>query len=150
MARTAPADSLSTEDLEELRLLYQTTVADIAFFKQQQFTVTNYALLLQTALVFVAYQFLKSPLEPFFFWLVLVLAVGISAAGLLAVQRLHASIEVRRERLRRVRKQFGRAFFAAWDVNKEPDDFRWLLIGVLILSAIISAWLVIARVWSDL
>jgi uncharacterized membrane protein len=125
-------DPLSTSDHDELRLLYQTSVSDIAFFKQQQFTITNYALTLQAGRLFVAYQVLKPPFQALPFWALLVLVCAISVAGLLVIARLQASIEVRRERLARVRGQFGRAFVEAWSVPKEPDDFRWLLVCVLV------------------
>ena len=139
-------DPLSAADRDELRLLYQTSVSDIAFFKQQQFTITNYALTLQAGLLFVAYQVLKPPpLQPFALWSLLFLVCAVSAAGLLVIARLHASIEARRQRLSRVRAHFGRAFVDAWFVPKEADDFRWLLVCVLLVSAPISASLVIAR-----
>ena len=35
-----------TQSNEELRLLYQTSVVELEFFKRQQWSVTNYGLLL--------------------------------------------------------------------------------------------------------
>jgi len=39
---------------EELRLLYQTSVTELEFFKRQQWSVTNYGLLLYAATVSLA------------------------------------------------------------------------------------------------
>jgi hypothetical protein len=145
MTSSATPDVPAASEREELRLLYQTSVSDISFFKQQQFTITNYALTLQAGLLFVAYQVLKPPFAALPFWSLLILVCGVSAAGLLVVSRLSASIEVRRERLARVRSHFSPAFLAAWSVPKESDDFPWLLRAVLVVSGAIAAWLIIAR-----
>ena len=142
---SASSAELQPHDREELRLLYQVTVADLAFFKQQQWTITNYAVTAQATLVLVTYQLLKQPLQAWQLWVLLVLAVGISATCVLVVRRLGRSIEVRRQRLTNVRKQFGQAFNSAWSVPKESDDFQWLLLSVHVLSALVSAWLVLAR-----
>lgn len=45
----ATPPQLSDADREELRLLYQVTVSDIAFFKQQQWSISNYALTVEAA-----------------------------------------------------------------------------------------------------
>jgi hypothetical protein len=144
------SSSTSTEitdsaERDELRLLYQTSASDIAFFKQQQFTITNYALTLQAGIVFVAYQVLKPPFAAFAFWSLLVLACAISFAGILVVSRLTVSISARRTRLERIREHFGPVFRAVWSVPKEPDDFHWLLRAVLLVSAAISVWLIVVR-----
>jgi hypothetical protein len=44
MQVATPTAVLFPKDREELRLLYQTSGSDIAFFKQQQWSITNYAL----------------------------------------------------------------------------------------------------------
>ena len=145
MNAAPPSEPLTAFDREELRLLYQTSTSDIAFFKQQQFTITNYALTLQAGLLFVAYQVLKLPFHPVAFWVLLVSVCAVPVASLLVVSRLHSSIQVRRERLRRIRGHLGSVFNSAWSVPKESDDFRWLLVGVLLASAAIAAWLIIVR-----
>jgi|KBSMisStandDraft_5_1062788.scaffolds.fasta_scaffold03142_11 hypothetical protein len=47
---------------QELRLLYEVSVADLAFFRQQQWSIANYALLLYAALV-GAVKLLQPPLR---------------------------------------------------------------------------------------
>lgn len=137
--------ALTADDREELRLLYQVTVADIAFFKQQQWSITNYGLTIQAALVVATYQLLKSPFSSWQLWLLAVLVAGLPMACLLAIARLRRSIEARRTRLRNVRGRFGAPFNEAWDVPKENDDFHLLLIAVLLLSSFVGGWLVLVR-----
>lgn len=136
---------LTEADQEELRLLYQVSVSDIAFFKQQQWSVSNYALTIQAALLFVAYQMLRPPLAVWQAWLLVTLVWGVSAAALMAIDRLQTSICGRRTRLASVRAQFGKPFMDAWSIPKENDDFRWLLVFVLLLSPSVASWLVLAR-----
>jgi len=47
-------DKTEAPDREELRLLYQVTAADLAYFKSQQWSVTNYTLLLLAGVLGVA------------------------------------------------------------------------------------------------
>ena len=68
---------LNERDREELRLLYNVSASDIASFKQQQWSVTNHALALHAAFLFVAYQLLASPLVMWQLWLLIVLLGGV-------------------------------------------------------------------------
>lgn len=141
----AATQHLELREHEELRLLYQTSAADIAFFKQQQWSISNYALTAQAAIVFIAYQVFKSPLSATQATLLVFLSLGLSAMALLAIERLKNSIKARRTRLERIREHFGQVFTAAWTVPKENDDFHALLRIVLCASGFVSAWLVLAR-----
>lgn len=49
--------AVEVHDREELRLLYQVSVSDIAFFKQQKWWGINYILAIFAAILFIAYQF---------------------------------------------------------------------------------------------
>jgi hypothetical protein len=140
-----PPPPTTEVDREELRLLYQVSVADIAFFKQEQWSVTNYALTVQAALLFVAYQMLKPPLPVWQAGLLVTLVCVITAAGLFAIHRLQTSIEGRRTRLRNVRAHFGRSFIDAWSIPKKKDDIWWVLVFVVLSSATVTSWLVLAR-----
>jgi hypothetical protein len=137
--------ALTEADQEELRLLYQVSTADIAFFKQQQWSVTNYTLTIHAALLFIAYQILKAPLGVWSVGLLAIFVWGVFAAALMVIDRLHTSIEGRRIRLKNVRAHFGKPFSEAWSIQKESDDIRWVLIFVLLLSSIVSSWLVFAQ-----
>lgn len=139
------SNTLTEVDQEELRLLYQVSVSDIAFFKQQQWFVTNYALTIQAALLFVGYQMLRPPLAVWLAWLLVTFVCAVSAAAIMVIDRLHTSVLGRRTRLKNVRAQFGRPFIEAWSIPKEHDDFQWLFVFVLLLSALVASWLVLAR-----
>ena len=137
---------LTDSDAEELRLLYQVSVADIAFFKQQQWSATNYTMAIHAALLFIAYQLLKGgALAIWQMWLLTVLAWAVCVAGLAVVARLQTSILGRRTRLERVRTHFGNPFTEAWSISKPPDDVHWLLVFVVLLSAAVVTWLVLAK-----
>jgi hypothetical protein len=128
-----------------MRLLYQVSTSDITFFKQQQWSVTNYALSIHAALLIIAYQLLSGALCVWQAWLLVVLAWFVCIAGLAAVARLQTSILARRCRLDRTRPYFGKAFEDAWSIPKPPDDLHWLLISVMLLSATVVTWLVLAK-----
>src|SRR6266545_716215 len=84
------------------------SVADIAFFKQQQWSTTNYALSIHAALLVIAYQLLTDKTERLATWqgwLLVVLAWSVCVIGLAVVQRLQSSILGRRTRLERVRSK---------------------------------------------
>lgn len=136
---------LTDSDAEELRLLYQVSVADIAFFKQQQWSATNYTLAIHAALLFIAYQFLKDALAIWQMWLLIVLAWVVCVACLAVVERLQSSILGRRTRLERVMAHFGKPFTNAWSIPKPPDDIHWLLVFVVLLSAVVVTWLVLVK-----
>ncbi len=136
---------LTDPDREELRLLYSVSVADIAFFKQQQWSVTNYGLALHAAFLFIAYQLLNRPLVTWQLWLLIVLTWGVCIAAIGMIERLQGSVIGRRTRLERVRVHFGQPFRLAWDIHKPKDDVHWLLVAVLVLSSTVVTWLVLIR-----
>lgn len=98
---------------EELRMLYQITVSDLAYFKTQQWSVTNYALVLMAGLIGVA-QFLMPSFgcSDRIALIVLVAAVAISSAVVLF--KLQHSIKVRQSRLKAARGNFSESFQQAW------------------------------------
>jgi uncharacterized membrane protein len=128
---------------EELRLLYQTAVGEIAFFKQQQWSVTNYALLIFAGLVGVAWHF-DTPLACWESRLAFLFAVITFMAAWLVLAKLQRSIEIRRSRLQRVRERFTQAFRDAIGEKSEENEatvYRLLRL-VLVLGVIAVGWLV--------
>ena len=116
-----PLDNLPTDsDRADLHLLYSLSVSEIAGFKQQQWSVTNHAVVIQAALVAVD-QLLKGHPESWERWLLVVLIGTTAAVGGCVLIELRRSIEARRERLRRVRARLGTPFLNAWKVCKHPD-----------------------------
>jgi hypothetical protein len=130
---------------EELRLLYSASVGEISFFKQQQWTVTNYAVALYVGLIVIAKQLLTKPVTS---WKVCVLSatvVAVALAGIAVVKLLQSSIEVRRNRLSAIRSRFSAAFVAAWTQQKEVDDIHFLLHAVIVIAGVFSFWLLVAE-----
>ena len=139
------ATNVTETDREELRLLYTVSVGDIAFFKQQQWSVTNHGLALHVALVVIAFQLLSRPLATGYVWLLVVLAWAVFVAAAAMVERLQTSIAGRRTRLDRVRAHFGKPFRDAWELAKPKDDVHVLLLVVLFVSTAVVTWLFILR-----
>jgi hypothetical protein len=149
MQDTTSSSSPAPSDGEELRLLYQVTTADLAFFKQQQWQVTNYALLIQAALVVIAFEFLKGPVEEWkraVLWLLVLLTM---TASWFILSNLQASIEARHNRLRRIRRRFGREFRLAWNVKKPSDDIHLILKTIIGFAGVVVTWLLL-REWHGL
>ena len=111
---------------EELRLLYSVTITDIANFKQQQWQVTNYGLLLYAAIASIPslLQQKLSLAEYVFLWLI---SLTVTITGCVLVWMFHASLKARWERLTEIRKKhFTEEFRSAWRGGKSeetvPDD----------------------------
>ena len=145
MATESVQECLTEPDREELRLLYNVSVTDIAFFKQQQWAVTNHALVLHGALLFIAYRVLAVLLVTWQLWLLIVLTWAVCIAGLGMVDRLQGSIHGRRTRLQRVRDHFGKPFNDAWAIQKPKDDVHQLLFAIILLSSSVVTWLLLIK-----
>ena len=138
-------NNLPPDDPSQLELLYNVSVSDLAFFKQQQWTVTNHALVVMAGLVGIAHLLVDPPLTQCEKWLLTVLVAATAAIGLFVLGRLNHSIGVRRKRLDNVRARFGAAFNAAWNVPKQKDYFVQFLVFIQIIAALITSWLLTCR-----
>lgn len=143
----ADRERLTDADREELRLLYEVSVSEIALFTRQQWSVTTYALAIYAALLFIAYQSLAGTVTALVHqgWLLTVLAWAVGFSGIAAVKRLQISIVGARRRIERVRAHFGRPFQEVWAIPKPPDDVHRLLYLVMLLSAAVVTLLVVAK-----
>jgi hypothetical protein len=134
----------SSETQEELRMLYQVTVSDLSYFKAQQWSVTNYALLIFAGLVGIT-QLLK-PLTASCERLFLgALAVAGMLAALVILAKLQKSISVRQSRLVTARNNFSESFKQAWAAEvKGPEYFHsiYFLYATILISGILTVWLV--------
>ena len=136
--------------LEELRLLYQTAVADIAFFKQQQWRVTNYGLLLYAAIIAIP-KVIEKKVSIIEYWILFILALVVLIAGLYMLKSLDEAINSGRSRLTESRKHFSQCFMTAWrggkPENQQPDNpedkqnLLWLFRSVFVISFLIVSWL---------
>ena len=138
------SNSLLPDDHSEFELLYNVSVSDLAFFKQQQWTVTNHALVVMAGLVGIA-KLLVHPLIQYEKWLLTVLVAATAAIGLFVLGRLQHSIEVRRRRLENVRAKFGTAFNTAWDIPKQKEYVVEFLVFIQLIAASLASWLLIFR-----
>lgn len=108
---------------DEVRLLYSSCVAEIAGFKQQQWNVTNYVLLVDAAMV-AASRVLgdKCTSCPDSAVLLLLAAVG-TLAGAWVTRNLADAIRTRRERLTHIRsRRFTEDFRNSWRAGHTADE----------------------------
>lgn len=106
---------------EELRLLYIVTTQDLAFFKQQQWSITNYGLLGYAAIVGIP-QILKENVSSCERLNSLPTGYRVSHKRSLFVVELERSVKARRDRLTKIRRLFTKAFCLAWRSNYKAMD----------------------------
>ncbi len=139
------SSNLLPNDHSELELLYNVSVSDLAFFKQQQWTVTNHALVVIAGLVGIAKLLSPPSLAQCDKFVLTVLVAATAAIGLFVLSRLHHSVGVRRQRLKNARAKFGAAFNTAWDVPKQDDHIVAFLVFIHVIAALLSSWLLVCR-----
>jgi len=135
---------------DELRLLYTSCVSEIASFKQQQWHVTNYGLLLYAAIASMP-KLVGAKLTELELFLLYGGAFAILAAGWFLVGMLFTSIQERRGRQTEVRKLFTPEFMHAWrvgqpesevpDLPREKPSLLWLFRAVFIVGFAATSWL---------
>jgi hypothetical protein len=135
---------ISDHAREDLRVLYQVTSQDLAFFKQQQWSTTNYALLLQASMVGVL-QLTGATTTEWERIAACILATGVGAVGVALVATLERSITARRHRLSKVRAQLSPEFRDAWETPaKTPDSpITALVLGSAIVLGVVVVWWVV-------
>jgi hypothetical protein len=129
---------------EELRLLYQVTVTDLSYFKTQQWSLTNYTLLLLTALVAVA-QILRSTLSVFERCALIGLGVATAIGALLLLSKLQDSIRIRQARLEKIRDGFSSSFNEAWSAELKSREYFhavYFLRVAIVIGAAVVCWLI--------
>jgi len=133
----------STEH-QELLLLYQITVNDLAYFKSQQWSVANHCFLLFAALA-GASRLLGDTITNFDLAAITILVFAIALVGLLVIWKLQRSIHVREARLVAARNQLSEVFKKAWSAKEKGESvikvvwflYLALIIGPLIVCRII-------------
>lgn len=135
------ATELPAHAYDEVRLLYASSVAEIACFKQQQWVVTNYVIAIQTA--WVGFSHFGGLLISIHAQVILIPLVALTSVfGIWILFRLESSVAVRRERLRRCRQTFSQAFREAWSVPKSRDEVWALLAAAQVVAAGLAGWLI--------
>ena len=127
----------------ELLLLYETAVAEIAAFKQQQWSATYYVLIAQAATVGIGQAI--QPLQIADRYVLVVLLMLGLVFGLASLFTLSSSINCRRDRLKKVRGHFGDLFKDARASSKEPDPVPCILAIAQVVGALVVGWLVVSR-----
>lgn len=139
----------------ELLALQQIAAADIAFFKQQQWQVTNYGLLLYSAIVAAPKLLTEiSTVEYSVLWIV---ALTVLLAGLYSLKDLEKSLVKGRDRLPEARKYFTQISLKAYAAGGDPKlalipakdraSMQWLLAFTFILGFILTTWFLVSY-WS--
>lgn len=140
---TASSEANGGELRAEILALYQVTAQDLTFFKQQQWSVTNYALVLDAGLLGVR-QVAKSLSDPEKL-IICIVATGLGILGLYLLRTLERSITARRERLEGVRIRLSQEFRDAWRTEAKEKDtsaVAFLLAAAQVLGAAMLWWLV--------
>ena len=136
--------SNETSAKEELRLLYDLSVTELEFFKRQQWSVTNYGLLLYAGFVGVA-QLLDGKITSLEKLILCLVATGVAILGSYILWVLNNSINVRKARLSAIRQQFSSAFHNAWSAKESAEEalsIYALLLAVILVGAVAVWWLV--------
>jgi len=141
MSTPAPTDA----ERSELLALYQVTTQDLAFFKSQQWSLTNYGLLALAALAGVR-QFSGMQVTPCVMFILCTVAVAAALITAWLLWRLHGSIEERRARLERLYARFSEEFRKARGEKKSVSAWEMVLPLWFVLTVALGLvlWLLIA------
>ena len=145
--------SENESEKSDLRLLYQISVDDIAFFKQQQWRVTNYAVISYVAVVAAASiarnaeHFLDVFEKPVMGALVVAVVFG----AIYAIRSLGRSLQGARDCVDEIRPHLSPAFrecyevkWAKMDRSKRDLPFPYLFYGYVLIGAVIVGWVLYA------
>jgi hypothetical protein len=128
---------------DELRLLYASCVSEIADFKRQQWNVTNYGLLSYAAIASLP-KFVAGKLAVWELLVLIALTGAVLLAGCYVVRVLDDGIELRRDRLRAVRKHFTQEFKdARLAGHPEPkkQTLKWFFLAFFGAGGAVTVWL---------
>lgn len=141
MSTTDELPSLSDAERDELLALYAVTTQDLAFFKSQQWSLVNYALLSFAAVVGIP-SFLSDKLpHP----MVMTLGGALLFVALLStvvLWRLHGSITERQARLERVYARLSKTFRDARGEKPKvrATEMALVLLNFIILGLALALW----------
>lgn len=135
---------LTSDERADLHVLYQVTAQDLAFFKAQQWSITNYTFLIYAGVVGLDQLQKDSGIAALLLGAVALFA-AVSAIYLL--YRLENSIKGRRARLTFIRGKLSGLFNEAWGaMNKEEPTFlipARILGTALGMGAVLTCWTVL-------
>jgi hypothetical protein len=145
-------EPMEKEILGDAHLLYSSCVSEIGGFKQQQWNVTNYAMLVFGAVASVSK--IVEPLSQVEFAVLLLSGTAVLVVAWVIVGQLSDAIRVRRERLTHVRKhRLTEEFRNSWRAGKTPEecpdvptektDLHALFRGVHVAAFAVTVWLLV-------
>jgi len=134
-----------------LELLYKDSVDNIRLYKQQQFTITNYAIALYVAIVALNDRFDKA--TDFEKGLLSSVALVVLIVGTSLIFRFHCSMVGNRQRMARIKESLDDVSKEIWNAYDKPNHtscrhnigIAITLAGVLLLGAS-AVWWAIYRV----
>lgn len=138
---------ISESEQAELLALYQVTTQDLAFFKSQQWSLTNYALVALATITGVQ-QLPSADVTPCVATLLCLAAIFLTVLTGLLLLRLHGSIEERRARLERIYARLSEEFRSARGIKKSVGAWEMILplFTLLAFALALTIWLVVSRV----
>lgn len=141
---------LSDRAHQELLALQSLSASDIAFYKQQQWKICNYVLVLDASVIAIP-KFVDSQLYPWEFFILGLLAVVIFIAGIFLIREMGIALSKGRERLPALRVHFDMNALKAYAAGGNPDDallkakdkvsLEWFFYFVLGTAFILTLWL---------
>lgn len=145
----------NNKQFDGLELLYKDATNNIRLYKQQQFVITNYAILLYVAIVALHERFLLNfqvKLNDLEKGILSAVSIVVLIVGSTLIFRLHGNMVGCRRRMEKIRESFDDASMNAWKTYDKPDhasrlhdlDIPVTLMGVLVLGSI-TVWWVIYR-----
>ena len=136
-------NDINSDERADLHLLYQMTVQDLAFFKAQQWSITNFTFLLYAAIVGLK-QLLRA--SCFSSLLLGIIAVLVGTSSIYLLRRFEISIEGRRARLTFIRGKLSNVFNEAWGaMSKEEPTFLIpfrIMSAALGLGVVLTCWVI--------
>lgn len=142
MCGTPYAGEVTEDDRADLRLLYEVSTQDIAFFKQQQWKANGYALAFYAAVLAIFLQGIPQSLRLDAALISALVSVLIATIATHMTATLEQSIDDRRKRLDKVRKKLSPHFRNAWSLPKPADPNPVALYSINWLAVISSVLLI--------
>ena len=140
--------SQTTESSHDSQMmLYQITVGDLAYFKSQQWALTNHSFLLFAAILGV-HQLLSKSIAQWEIYGLALLAITVLVAAIILLNKLQDSIVVRQARLDAAREKLGFGFYTVWAAKgKSPEYIHaiYILRGAIIVGGTVVCWLLLRQ-----
>lgn len=147
---TEDAGNTSPGGQADWRILWQLSTQDIAFFKSQQWLVTNYGALVYAAILGI-FALINDNASQFERWLLAAFAVAGGVACAYVINSLQTAIETARAHVSAaeslvspdVKKKLDE--IARQYATKRRPDVQRLLYAVLLVGGLVTSWLVVCR-----